>query len=253
MSNDISRFLRHTLFVLLSSSRRLYCCMIAEEVYRARGEGAEQMNDIRKQSLLAVCAVFALVGWQAEALAQAKPKADTPATAGGPVARIRGDMGGLGPRSVVKTPEYSTSVPRGKTSARDWVELSVSFDTEPEWIDELTFQCYALLRDKKKGDYTLFKGSVTYVDVAKGRGHVSTMYLRPSALARYGEVVAIAVEILHNGAVIDHKSDDRMAKGQRLAKEWWSSPNLPVKEGYLLSRAQTPFGLVNIDDYETIK
>jgi hypothetical protein len=189
-----------------------------------------------------------------DAWAQARvAKPETPANAAaGPVARIR-EITGVGPRYVVKTPEYTTSVSRGKGTPRDWGELTVIYDTQQEWLDELTFQYYVLLFDKKKSDYSLFKGTVTFVDIPKGRNHLSTMYLRPVALARYGEVAAMAVEVVYKGEVAETKADERMIAGAKLAKEWWKSPQLTVKEGYILNRAQTPFAFVNYDDYETIK
>jgi len=211
------------------------------------------MNVMVRRGLRIVCALLMLAVLHAEAWAQARAKPEgQPAPTGGPVARVR-EITGVGPRYMVKTPEYTTSLSRGKASPRDWAELSVVYDTEPEWVDELTFQYYTLLFDKKKGDYSLFKGTVTYVDIPKGRNHASTMYLRPVALTRYGEVTAMAVEIIYKGEVIDTKTDERMIKGAKLAKEWWKSPQLAVKEGYVLNRAQTPFALVNYDDYETIK
>jgi hypothetical protein len=176
----------------------------------------------------------------------------TGAASEGPVVRIR-DLTGVGPRALVRTPEYSTSVSRGKTAARMWAEISVVYDSEPEWIDELTFQYYVLVYDKAKDEHSLFKGVATYVDVARGRGHVSPMYLRPSTLARYGEVVGVAVEILHQGTSVASETSGRQGKGQPLPADWWKIYQGTVREGVLLDRGRTPFALVNVDDYETIK
>jgi hypothetical protein len=210
----------------------------------------------RWNHFMGMAAVLVLGAGLSDAWAQARVKPDggqqPAAPSGGTVARIR-DMTGVGPRAIVKTPEYSTSISRGKATPKDWAELTVTFDTEPEWIDELTLQYYVLVHDRKKDSYGLFKGSVTHLDVAKGRGHLSVMYLRPVALLRYGEVVAMAVELVHKGEVIDSKNDDRMAGRAKLAREWWKSQTLPVKEGYILNRLQTPFGLINYDDYESVR
>jgi hypothetical protein len=168
------------------------------------------------------------------------------------VVRIR-DLTGVGPRALVRTAEYSTSVSRGRTAARLWAETSVTYDTDPEWLDELTFQYYVLVYDKAKDEHSLFKGVVTYVDVARGKGHVSPMYLRPSTLARYGEVVGVAVEILHQGSVVATEANGRQGKGQPLPPEWWKVYQGTVREGVLLDRSRTPFALVNVDDFETIK
>jgi len=169
-----------------------------------------------------------------------------------PVIRIR-DLTGVGPRALVRTAEYSTSVSRGRTAARMWAEISVVYDSEPEWIDELTFQYYVLVYDKSKDEHSLFKGVVTYVDVARGKGHISPMYLRPSTLARYGDVVGVAVEVLHQGAAVATETNGRQGKGQVLPADWWKIYQGTVREGVLLDRSRTPFALVNVDDYEIIK
>ncbi len=163
---------------------------------------------------------------------------------------------GIGQRELVKTPEYSTSVSRGKASAGNWAPIVVTFETTPEWINELVFQYYVLCfnkasdRDPGRKEYTLFKGAVSHRDVARGKSRMSAMYLRPNTIARHGNVIAVAVEVLYNGEVIDLKSEE---SGAKLPKEWWKSPELTVKDGYLLNRQETPFAFINTDDFEAVK
>lgn len=205
------------------------------------------MSSDRVRWILAGCLGIMFVG--GEVAGQVRTRPEPQASNGGPVAKIR-EITGLGARAVLKTPDAS----RGRSVPRDWTELTVTFDTEPEWVDELGFHFYALVYDRKKDVYTLFKGTVTHTDIARGRNHMSGMFLRPAATARYGEVVAVAVECLHQGEVIDVKSDDRMLRtGAKLAKEWWKSPQLAVKEGYIVPRSQTPFAFLSYDDYEPVK
>jgi len=211
--------------------------------------------------LTAVAASLVLAVAIQDTQAQSKAKAAYPAVAGAGAAgagaaservvRIR-EFVGFGPRGLARTPEYTSSAPSGKNPSRDWAQLVVLFDSEPEWMDEVTFQYYALLHLRTSDDYTLMRGAVTHLDVARGRGHMSSAYLRPSTLARYGEVAAVAVEILYKGEVVAVASDGKMPKGQ-LPAEWWKNPRLAPKEGYILNKAQTPFALVNFDDFEAIK
>jgi hypothetical protein len=196
---------------------------------------------------LAACAAVALAGLQDEAMAQAA--APGPAKVAGknnPGIFIR-KLNGLGPRAISKTPDSG----RGKAQARDWVELSVEFDTEPEWVDELTVQFYALCYERKKDEYTLFKGSITHSDIARGKTHLSSMMIRPQALARYGDVCGVAVEVIYKGEIIETRSEGRQAKGGKaLPDEWWKNPKLGVKDGYIVNRALTPFAYYSYDDYE---
>jgi hypothetical protein len=189
----------------------------------------------------------------ADARAQVRPRPEAvraPSAAGG--VRIR-ELLGIGPRGFVKTPEYSTSLSRGRASPRDWAEMAVVFDTDDEWMDEITVQFYALVYDKVKDEHQLFRGSVTHVDVARGKGHQSAMYLRPSTVARYGGVVALAVEIVAKGEIVAAKSDGQQGRGQKLPDDWWKKFPLPPKEGQMLNRNQTPFAFTNWDDYEAVK
>ena len=119
--------------------------------------------------VLAVSGVYD-AGAQTRVRMEPRPAAGGAATGGG-IIRLR-DLTGVGPRGIVRTPVYSASVSGGRATARDWAELTVQFDSEPEWIDELAFQYFALLYNRTTREYTLLKGAATYVDVARGRGHV---------------------------------------------------------------------------------
>ena len=163
---------------------------------------------------------------------------------------------GLASKNVVKTPEYKTNINRGRAPAKLWYRLAVSYDTAPDWIDELTFQYYAMSLIKIDGAkvYTIFKTSVRYADIEVGNKHLSVAYLHPKAVERYGDVVAVAFEVVSKGAVIAEGSDVRS-----VPEKWWKDPavteseSVTVKDGYLLSKAESPFVFVNIDDYEFAK
>lgn len=205
-------------------------------------------NTVRK--ILVLVAVVS-VGVSLESMAQARAGVGA-AGAAAPL-RIR-DLLGVGPRGLVRTPEYTSSVSRGRATARTWGEIVVQFDTEPEWIDELQFQYYVLLHDRRAKTYTFLKVNVTHTDVARGRGHLSAAYVRPAGLERYGEVVAAAVEAVIKGETVGVASEGRLPSGEgKLPPEWWKTTKLVPKDGYLLNRTQTPFVFANYDDYEVAK
>ena len=165
------------------------------------------------------------------------------------VLKIR-ELTGYGPRALVKSPDSGASKRAG---SREWAELAVQYDTEPEWLDEVTFQYYVLLRGQTSTDYTLLKGVVTYVDVERGRAHQGVAYVRPAALTRYGEIVGVAVEAKVKGEVVGTLSEGRIGPSKPLPLEWWKNPNLTPKEGYILDKSKTPFLLINFDNYEALK
>ncbi len=144
----------------------------------------------------------------------------------------------------VKTPEYQLLKGQMVATTRDWFAVNTSYETAPDWIDELTFTYYILVKGKPTGKYMLFRGEVTYVNVAKGK-HKSDMYLHPSTLHRYGDVERIAVVVNSQGRIVGMES--RPSSQQR----WWEQ--LAPADGYVLNRMQTPFAMINFDDYEAIK
>jgi len=175
---------------------------------------------------------------------------------GGDVIRIR-KFTGTGRGILEKTPEFKHSAARGVKPAGEWAQISMTYDTAPDWIDELVFQYYVMVLKTEGGKkvYSLFKTTAKYADIEKGRDHQSCVYLRPNTLKRYGAVVASAVEISYEGRVVAAKSESEIP----MPEKWWTDPkvveskDVMVRDGYLLEKAQTPFALVNVDDYEVSK
>ena len=183
-------------------------------------------------------ALFAAVGLLAgTALAQMASAAG----GGSDVLRIRK----MAPVPNTKTPVFRTAT-ASQASAKqpDWWRVMVEFETAPDWVDELELTYYVYMKDQSnKGAEMMFRGAVTYVNVAKGR-HYSDMFLHPSTLARMGRVEQVAVVVKAKGAVVATESTAQTAN-------WWDR-FAPI-DGVLLNRAQTPFAFVDYDLYEQIK
>lgn len=170
-------------------------------------------------------------------------------------ARGQGPAGPAAPASIkniagstVQTPEYTIKKSQTAARTRDWFQIVTVYDTEPDWLDDIQFTYYVLVRAKNprpnEPPQRLFKGEVSYINVAKGR-HKSDMYLHPSTLARFGDVQAIAVLISVQGRLVAMES--KPASNQR----WWEQ--LQPQDGVLLNRMQTPFAMLYFDDYEAVK
>ncbi len=188
---------------------------------------------------------------------QARGGASAPAKRASNILRLK-TFSGLKNSNALQTPEYKTNINRGRKPAQLWYRLAISYDTAPEWIDEITVRYYAMSLDKVDGAkaYTIFKTSVRYVDIKEGAKHLSVAYLHPKAVDRYGDVTAVAVEVLIGGSVV---AEDSAVKGSGVPKDWWKNPlvtesqSVTVKDGYLLPKADTPFAFINVDDYEFAK
>ena len=186
--------------------------------------------------------LLALLVWTAGAVAQMAAPAAAPvaASAGADIIKIRK----MTPVKE-KTPVFRTAV-ASQTSAKqpDWWRVVVEFETAPDWIDELEFTYYAYIEDQSnRGAPVMYRGTVTYVNVAKGR-HLSDMFLHPNTIARMGLVKQIAVVVKAKGAVVATEST-----AQR--PNWWDG--FPPVDGVLMNRAQTPFAAVDFDMFEAIK
>lgn len=163
--------------------------------------------------------------------------------------------------NTVRTPEYRTNIPGGRNRPQNWAEILVEYDTAPEWIDELTFQYYVMTEGQidRQRAFSFYRNTVRYGDIAQGRSHLSSMYLRPAALERFGQVIAVGVEILYDGNVLAVTTELQGSGRRDLMENWWkvdhiiNSPAVTIREGYLLNREESPFRLVNISDYEFIK
>jgi len=200
-----------------------------------------------------------LILFQADARAQLPRGGAAPpqrAAAPAEVLRIR-NFSGLGGNNLVRTPEYDTNVARGVKRPQEWFRLAVAFDTAPEWMDGLTAQYFVLTGKREAGNlaYSLFATTARYSDVEEGRSHMVAAYLHPKALLRYGEVAAVAVVFRYQGAVVGTESEEAI----RLPEQWWAHPRVVEseevtrREDYLMDRSESPFALINIDDYEFVK
>jgi len=211
-------------------------------------------------ALLLVCAPLNLTAQRATTgVRRPGEAARRPADAVENMVRVR-KLSGVGRVSLVRTPVFRTNQPAGTRPVGEWAQIATQYDTSPDWIDELVFQYYVMTMESEGGAnvYSFFRKVVRYVDIERDNNHMSTVFLHPRTLERYGDVVAVAVEITLGGQVA--AAEDEVDGGRvRLPENWWTNPNvlqnenLTIRDGYLLGRDETPFALINIDDYEVIK
>lgn len=191
--------------------------------------------------MVALCAspVFA----QMRSVAQA-PVGGGAAAAGQEVAiRLRGE-----PKidQRVQTPIYQSNAGRGQSANKPWLKISVEYETQNEWVDELEFTYFVLIRNQQ-GDRA-YRKTVTYVDIKKGK-HISDIYMRPNTFER------LKASLVHAAVVVKAKgvAGMRVIAQESTLKQanWWEQ--IPSAEGTLLHRGETPFAFIEFDSYELIK
>lgn len=163
--------------------------------------------------------------------------------------------------AMVRTPEFSYNVqntmPKVSKKPREWALFEVKYESSAKWTDELTFNFHVMTKgknDEGKEVFSYYTSTLRYIDIAKGE-HMSCVAIPPSLVERYGEPVAVALEISNKeGKVMDSKSEVIIP----LPKEWWKdskvldNPTVTRRNG-MVDRSKTPFALVNVDDYEVVQ
>lgn len=116
-----------------------------------------------------------------------------------------------------------------------WGMIESYYESIPVWADDVEVRYYVLMKGERPKKNVMLAGSVVYVHVAKGEDHVSTMYIPPQALNRYGDVLRIRAELWYNGILQDGIQWPRTAG----KTPWW----VRIKPAYgsLFNRYYTPF------------
>lgn len=147
---------------------------------------------------------------------------------------------------TVRAPQYQTRGGQAPRRTREWLQVRTEFQTAPEWIDEMTFTYYIVLRNRRPApgepEVRLFRGESNYINIARTREGQSTVFLHPSTVERFGELVQVGVVITSGGRVVGMESSPSR-EGR-----WWEQ--LTPQSGMVLNRRDTPFAMINFDDFE---
>lgn len=149
---------------------------------------------------------------------------------------------------TVRAPQYQVRAGQAPRRQREWLQIRTEFQTAPDWIDEMTFTYYVVLRNRRPAEgepeHRLFRGESSYINIARTRDGQSTVFLHPSTLERFGEVVQTGVVVTSGGRMI------AMESSPSREGRWWEQ--LTPQSGMVLNRRDTPFAMVNFDDFEAI-
>ena len=152
------------------------------------------------------------------------------------------------------SPDFPTNPPVRWTPQK-WVKMEVTFDAAPEFTEELSFNYYLLFGDR------LLVGHVNHVNITKGQGLHSVMYVAPKTLQRLLgthkaagvvssnlPITQVTVTITKPGVATSVAVGHYKPGGQ---EGWWAP--MKQEEGFLLNKNETPFAPLYWDYYEAIK
>lgn len=120
---------------------------------------------------------------------------------------------------------------------QEWGVVEGIYESLPDWADDVELRYYVLLRARRAKKQVMLVGSITYIDVEKGKHHVSNIYIPPQVLRRYGEVLRVRSEIWYNGVLQDEAQWPRKKKDSKIP--WWT--RIKSTYGSLMNRFYTPF------------
>ena len=143
-------------------------------------------------------------------------------------------------RGDVRISDMGSSTYRRDT----WMRILIQFATQPDWIDEVRFECYVLFREGNRE--IMLTGSVTCGYVQAGRRHMTCLFIPPNVLERYGgRPTAVAVECYYQNTAVGELSIPSTTR--RWWQEYTGVPDTMVTWFY------TPFLRDGIEMYEQVK
>ncbi len=143
----------------------------------------------------------------------------------------------------IRSPEYSIDGINHKSGRREWLQVTVAYDHDEKWLDQLQINFYVLVKDeslRQEVPFRLFTASVTPVHISKGK-HTESVYLHADVYERFGNPAYVAAEVLYGGKSAGAVSEPSSKK------EWWKTPGFLKQDGVLLNRMQSPFKFMDID------
>ena len=148
--------------------------------------------------------------------------------------------------AVTTTPQFNVSNTTDKRATYlKWLEIEVEFSVDRvELVDELTFEYLIEINGK------LCPGEITHVNIPKGNGRYSVMYMSPRSIDRLTQNKPLTAAMLGNMWVTIKK------QGQTLATKSLqpgAPKNLQQFPGLLVPKSETPFQVLWWDRYEAVR
>jgi len=155
--------------------------------------------------------------------------------------------------NILQTPQFNVSGDSKRVpSPASWVEIETELDVAAEFVPEITLNYYVAINVSQT--QVALTGTVTHVNITKGRGKYCSIYISPQSLfvlmqgrtPAVSNVDQVTVQITSQGVPI--------AEGQLNSSPpsgWWST--MRQQAGFLLKKTETPFAPLWWDRYEAIK
>lgn len=155
----------------------------------------------------------------------------------------------------IQTPTIQSDAPNKRWRPKNWLEVDLELEVKGLPKSEggrngslaaMTVNYYlALAVTNKAGKREVIKGSFNYVDAPAGEKSHALAYVSPATLRRIfqKDTFTAAADIQGWGyeILVDGK---RVGGDSSLGGAWWEKGDFAINEGVMLSKAETPFGIL---------
>jgi len=154
-----------------------------------------------------------------------------------------------------------------RTASNGWFKVEFHYGVTPaigDYLPEVQFKVWIEGRDMfdpkgdpGKGVTVMLTGSVTYVNVLKGKDVYGVVYVHPSTIGRYSGAGGFSdfdrKFNIHVEADVDGKPVDTFDKNKEQDPNWYADPNFKTVSGLLFLQNQSPFITTDPDRYPELK
>jgi len=228
-------------------------------------------TELKRRCLIAFFLCVAVFPTFAQSATEGSDAPAAPAASSGPVAATEFPITFASPGGITTTlvaaPTLGPSSSSGGGGGGDnkWLKVEFHYSVTPskgaEFVDSAEFKVWIEARDLyapnapgDEGIAVMLTGTVTYINIPKGKDAYGVFYVSPSTLARYSSKQGVSdferkfnvhVEVSIGGKMVDvlDKNKD--------TDKWWLAP--PSVSGLVYRQDQSPFLLTDGGRYPMIK
>lgn len=154
----------------------------------------------------------------------------------------------------IKTPQFQSDAPNKSWRPKDWLEVDLAFEVRlanelggrSGSLASMTVNYYIGLNAQNKDNkYEVIKGSFNYSDIPSAEKSHALAYVAPATLRRLlmkdtfgtSDIRAWGFEILVGG--------NRVGGDSSTGAAWWEkTDNLSINDGVMLTKSESPFGML---------
>lgn len=119
-----------------------------------------------------------------------------------------------------------------------WAKIEVEYSSDIDWANEINLEFFIQL-----GEKTVLSRQITQINVPLGPRHFAAVFIHPTTLLHYGEVIKATVQVSYSNQAFSTAGWPHRSKNK-----WWEQ--MTSINGLLKKVYETPFIMDQPDRYE---